>query len=537
MNLHHIELQNKVTSATALGILATASLACLAWPGLVGAQSSRHHHHPLPQPQTNATTVSTPTQTVTSGGTWQPLPNLAPEGFGPMMLLSDGTVAANGYSDNTWYRLSPDSKGAYRNGAWSQLASMNYQRLYFQSDILPSGKIFVSGGEYGNAPAGSTETYDPVANTWTERESATTVYPDMNFVDGSSMVLPNGSVLAYSVEGTECIDHNLGIYVGAMLTYHTASGTWSKAGCPIGDLDETSWVKLPDNSILALDLYSRTSERYIPSIKKWIADAPPPVNLFNQNGELGGGFLLPNGKVFYIGGTSQTLIYTPSGNTHPGTWVEGPSFPMKAGVAIGANDAPAAMMADGKVLLAADPYACGYCGPTYFFVYDYRSNTLTEIAAPGGGTSLPGVAYVMGMLDLPDGSVLFSQDDSQLYTFRPAGKQVEAGEPRVHRASRNRDGSYHVTGAGFNGISAGTNYGDENQNSTNYPIARLTDFKGDVYFARTFNWSSTGVATGNLEVSTEMALPEGLPHGIYLLTISANGISSDESWESRIYYF
>jgi hypothetical protein len=141
------------------------------------------------------------------------------------------------------------------------------------------------------------------------------------------------------------------------------------------------------------------------------------------------------------------------------------------------------------------------------------------------------------MLDLPDGSVLFSQDGSQLYTFRPAGKQVEASDPRIYGASRNRDGSYHVTGTGFNGISAGANYGDESQNSTNYPIARLTDFKGDVYFARTFNWSSTGVATGNLKVSTEMALPEGLPHGIYLLTISANGISSDASWGSRFYYF
>ena len=89
----------------------------------------------------------------------------------------------------------------------------------------------------------------------------------------------------------------------------------------------------------------------------------------------------------------------------------------------------------------------------------------------------------------------------------------------------------------FNGISGGASYGDENQNVTNYPIASLTDIKGDVYYARTYNWSSTAVATGNLKVSTEMALPAGLPHGIYLLTISANGIKSDPSLASIFFNF
>jgi hypothetical protein len=67
----------------------------------------------------------------------------------------------------------------------------------------------------------------------------------------------------------------------------------------------------------------------------------------------------------------------------------------------------------------------------------------------------------------------------------------------------------------------------ENQNVTNYPIAGLTNLlNGNVYYARTYNWSSTGVQTGHEIVSTEMSLPAGLPHGIYLLSIRANGISS-----------
>jgi hypothetical protein len=510
-------------------ILAAVWVAFLAGAGVASAQSVRPHHpSPLLQPQPNASGPAA-TANLTAAGKWTPLVNPAPENIGVMLLLSDGTVMANGYYDNTWYRLTPDSSGSYEKGTWSQLASMNYQRLYFQSAMLPSGKIFVSGGEYGNAPNGSAELYDPVANSWTELANATTVYPDVNFVDGVSMVLPNGNLLAYSVSGEDCIDTLAGIYEGPTLIYNVAANSWSAAACSLGDQDETTWVKLPDDSILSLDLYSTTSERYIPSTNEWIADVPPPLDLFNVNGELGGAFLLPNGSVFFIGGTNQTLVYTPSGDRNRGTWVQGPSVPNEAGVAIGANDAPAAMMANGNVLMAEDPYACGYCGPTYFFVYDYQRNKLTPIDAPGGGGSLPTTAFVMDMLDLPDGSVLLSPFGSQLYTFKPAGGQLIDPKliPVITAVTKNADGSYRVTGKRLNGISAGATYGDENQNASNYPIARLNNIRnGNVYYARTFNWSSTGVSTDKEVVSTQMTLPAGLPRGQYLLSISANGISS-----------
>src|ERR1035438_10286884 len=43
-------------------------------------------------------------------GTWIPLQQLAPTGIGTMLLLSDGTVMAEGASPagtNTWFRLTP----------------------------------------------------------------------------------------------------------------------------------------------------------------------------------------------------------------------------------------------------------------------------------------------------------------------------------------------------------------------------------------------------------------------------------------------
>jgi hypothetical protein len=55
---------------------------------------------------------------------------------------------------------------------------------------------------------------------------------------------------------------------------------------------------------------------------------------------------------------------------------------------------------------------------------------------------------------------------------------------------------------------------------------RLTDGSGNVFYARTFNWSSTGVATGATPVSTEFVLPAGIPAGDYSLEVVANGIAS-----------
>ena len=49
---------------------------------------------------------------------------------------------------------------------------------------------------------------------------------------------------------------------------------------------------------------------------------------------------------------------------------------------------------------------------------------------------------------------------------------------------------------------------------------------GNVYFARTFNWSSTGVQTGSTPETTDFTLPAGLPLGTYQLTVVANGIAS-----------
>jgi hypothetical protein len=475
-----------------------------------------------------------PAVVTTAEGTWTPLTNQAPAPVGLMMLLTDGTVIASDQSvSNAWYKLTPDSQGHYANGTWTTITPMQYQRLFVLSQVQQSGKVFIAGGEYGNAPNGSGEIYDPIANTWSATANPSNLDSSgtLNYVDGESMLLPNGNILAYSVVGQNC--EGGGFYIGDLLIYNVAANTFSSTGCPIGNQDETSWVKLPDGSILSLDFdgsgnSTRASERYFPSTGQWVADAVPPVYMFSPGGELGGAFLLPNGKVFYIGGINQTLLYTPSGSNGPGTWTLGPAVPNEGGVAMGAQDAPAAEMIDGNILMAEGCFsdACNYGAPTYLFYYDYKANTLTNIAAPDGTSSVNVGPYTTGMLDLPDGTVLFQPASTQLYTFTPANAQVSAGAPVISSVAKNQDGSYLLTGTGFNSISMGADYGDEDQNATNYPIAILTASNGNVYYGRTTNWNLTGVATGSTATTTDMTVPTGLPAGTYQLSVSANGIQS-----------
>ncbi len=79
----------------------------------------------------------------------------------------------------------------------------------------------------------------------------------------------------------------------------------------------------------------------------------------------------------------------------------------------------------------------------------------------------------------------------------------------------------------FNGISEGAAYGDDAQMNSNYPLARMTNANGDVFYCRTYNWSSTGVMTGSALVTTEFTPPAGLAPGTYSLVVVANGNSSD----------
>jgi hypothetical protein len=444
-----------------------------------------------------------------------------------MLLLSDGTVMASNNVDtdsitgsNIWFRLTPDASGSYINGTWSELTPMRDHRLDFASQVLRDGRVFIAGGEYGNG-RGTAEVYNPLTDSWTDATPPPTLWDLSNnaFSDSPSEMLPDGSVLIMP-------DYPHSSGVG--LLYHTATGTWSNAG-PLAHgtyQAEASWVKLADDSILTIDPYTTTSERYIAGSNTWINDGIVPTQLYDPvSHELGAGTLLPNGNAFFLGSTGHTAIYTPTGTLAPGVWTAGPNIPNNQGT----PDAPAAMLPNGRLLCAVSPVptaADHYPSPTHFYEYDWQTNAFTLVGGPSGDTD-PTHCYAGAMLVLPDGNILYSHFLSDVYEYQPAGPPLASAKPVVLSVTPNADGTYHLTGTGLNGLSEGAWYGDENQMNSNYPIVRLSDGGPDVYYARTFNWSSTSVRTGSRVVSTEFSLPAGLPAAIYSLVVVANGVASD----------
>ena len=481
-----------------------------------------------------------------AAGSWQKITGFPYSNPGHMLLLPDGRVMvqnSGAFPGNGWYGLTPDDHGHYLNGSWTNLNSMADTRLFYASQVLPNGKVLVAGGEGGSG--GSTaEIYDPIADSWNYTPAA-----GVGFSDAGSILLANGEVMVEPV----------GFYMSSAFytfLYDPAVNQWYPGPKDLAYQDESTWVKLPDNSVLSVDIFTggTTSERYIPyfNTNTWIPDAPLPVPMAGGKSEVGGAFMLADGRAFWLGGSGFTAFYTPSGNASNGQWTQGPNMPFYSGPTVFADtngnyqatnytglltarDTPAAMMNNGKILCQL---AAGALHNQVWF-YEYNPSITNFVGAPSPGSSTPAAPYLLGssgspvasdstsMLDLPDGTVLYN-DCVNLYIYTPDGSPLPAGKPVVISTSWNADGSLHLTGTLFNGISQGASFGDDAQQDSNYPLVRFTSSSDNVSYGRTHNWSSTGVQTGGQIVTTECKVPASIAGSLatYSLQVVANGNAS-----------
>ena len=191
-------------------------------------------------------------------------------------------------------------------------------------------------------------------------------------------------------------------------------------------------------------------------------------------------------------------------------------------------DAPAATMMNGKILMITSPTPSNgdnAPSPSSIYEYDYLSSSFTPVPAPVG-LNTNGASQYFYFLDLPDGSILLSTLTANLFIYQPDGTQIAAGKPGITGVSLNGDGSLHISGTLFGGISEGSTYGDDAQINTDYPLVRFTDSSGNVRYGRTYGWTSTSKMTGSEVSTTECTLPAG---GSLNDTIQVvvNGIASD----------
>ena len=455
------------------------------------------------------------------GQTLQTLANQPPDGAGIGFLLTDGTVMFQGNSCSDWWKLTPDNKGSYVKGNWSQLASLpsGYAPLYFASAVLADGRVVVMGGEYTNCGGNFALTnegaiYDPKADTWTSLG-----HPNgWGYIgDSPSVVLPDGKYM-----------------VGQKLTKSAAVLDPTTLDWTIVDTKgksdfnaEEGWTLMPDTSVLTYDVkHAPHSEKYIQSPSGWISAGstivdlhsphqggciPYPGGCYNPPGEVGPGILRPDGTVFATGsasnggnGPGHTAIYHPGAKpTDKGKWTVGPDFPNGDN----AGDSFAVLLPNGNALVLGDSGQ----------LYDWDGKNLTTDPVSG----------VAPILVLPNGQVIAVGNEVAVYV--PKGTYSASWAPKITSSpsSVSRGSTYKISGQQFNGLSQAAAFGDEDETATNYPLVRITNnATGHVFYAKTHDHSTMAVATGKQTVYTNFDVPEGMETGASKLVVVANGIPS-----------
>ena len=452
--------------------------------------------------------------TVSFAQTLTSLTNQPPDGASIGFVLTDGTVLYQGNNMSDWWKLTPDKKGSYLNGTWKQMASLpsGYVPLYFASAVLADGRVIIEGGEYNNLNFVLTNLgaiYDPKSNKWTP------VNPpkDWNYIgDSPCVVLPDGRFVV-----GDKLTKQMAALDPSTLKW-TALSSKGKS-----DFDaEEGWSLLADGSVLTYDVKNAPhSERYIPKQGKWVSAGSTIVDLhvphtggcisypggcYNPPGEVGPGILRPDGTLLATGaasnggnGPGHTAVY----NTSTGKWAVGPDFPNGDN----AGDSYAALLTNGNVLVL------GESGTLYEF------NGTTMKAGPNVG------AGYSSLIVLPTGEVIVA--GSALYTSKGTYSSTWAPVITSVPSSVTRGSTYKISGQQFNGLSQAAAFGDELETATNYPLVRITNnATGHVFYAKTHDHSTMGVATGTATVFTNFDVPAKMETGASKLVVVANGIPS-----------
>lgn len=459
------------------------------------------------------------------GGSWQTLSQPPPFYPDVALLLTDGTLMVHGDSSSDWWRFAPDATGSYVNGSWSRLASMplGYAPTYFGSAVLPSGSVVVIGGEYNHGADAWTNlgfVYDPVVDAWTPLLAPEAWASNAYGVgDTPTVVLPNG-VLMIGTAGSNA---------QALLDPRTLTFTLTGAGKNDSNAEE-GWTLLPNGKVLTVDVTAAPkSELYDPATGSWSSAGVTAVTIADKAvGEVGPAILMPNGSVFAMGATAHNAIYQADG-----TWIAGPDFPfasVNAGDAglidageLDIADGTAVLLTNGHVLCAASPG--DYSRPATFLEFD--GTNLTPL--PPTPNVLNDTSFNIFLVPLPSGQVIAIDRSLDIEIFTPNGGPDPSWAPTITTAPATaaRGSTNMVSGTQLNGLSQACAYGDDFQCATNFPLVRITNLgSAHVFYARTHDHSTMGVATGTTPVLTLFDVGPNIETGASTLEVVANGIAS-----------
>jgi hypothetical protein len=385
--------------------------------------------------------------------------------------------------------------------------------------VLADGRLMISGGEYNFGNLNFTRQsaiYDPLSDKW-KMIDPPKGWP--NIGDAPSIVLADGRFVI-GLKFTKRL---------AALDASTLKWTELISTGKNGITAEEGWVLQPDGSFLTVDVKSHPkSELYVPKTGRWVDEGDTGgVDLrgaqnccghclpwgktgqkcYDPPGETGAAVRRPDGTVFATGSipdgenVAHTAIWTPPSKGKKGQWTAGPDFPNGDE----SYDSPVSILPNGNVLVQG----------TSGRLYEFDGKNLNTTSLSGYGIMMP----------LPSGEVLIGG----YAVYKSTGSYKSSWAPTISSspASVSAGSTYEVSGTQFNGLNQGAAFGDEFDTHTNYPLVRITNnSSGHVFYCRTHDHSTMGVATGSKSVSTNFDVPSGIETGASKLEVVANGIPS-----------
>lgn len=426
--------------STSAFILLAISFAWLTTSSEIAKAQALPHLTPIPPRRTSA-----PAARVASDPTspWQPLTNQAPSGPAGVQIMiqeTDGTLLVQSYDGQTWMKLTPDAKGSYINGTWTTLGLEPVARLYFASQVLPDGKLFVAGGEYsgpGLLPNWSNtgEIYDPLSNAWT----IITPYPNQpgcpyiyyvsgNTTRGSAKITAiypytTGLFVGEGVFGTGIpsgativsVDSPTQITISAAATQTASADTivlsayYELTGC----LGDDPSILLSSNTILVGDLVNSNTYIYDAATNTW---SPSGTKVYPDSSDEEGWTRTSQGPIVnydLFQSIATNGAYAEKYNPATGTWTGiSPSdgtargtIPQLSSTTLGYELGPSLRLQDGRVFeIGATPHTAFYSpGTNTWTAGPDTIGTLNGIPSPFGADDAPGAA-------LPNGHVIFAAD-------------------------------------------------------------------------------------------------------------------------------
>jgi hypothetical protein len=374
---------------------------------------------------------------------WTPLTNFAPGNAGVMLQLTDGSVMIQNSGSSIWLRLTPDIHGSYVNGTWdaNPINPMSMNRLYFASQVLPDGRVWVLGGEYsgpfvdGNDD-GSGEIWDPSTNTW----SPIAPYPNnsqcglkdvrsmANLTASSAVVtgifstarlqagwvvagegIPDGTVIT-------SVDSSSQIHISNPATstgYFKLVFTGDAANC-FGD-DPT--VLLSGTEILAGSINSRFTYIYSLATNTWSPGIP---KVYDDQSDEEGWARLADGRILNYDlwhsintNTGVAELYDPASQSWsgitPGDGTANGTLPLLSSPDLGFELGPSLRLQDDRLfVIGANNHTALYTPSTNTWaagpdITGTLTNNQGTVAADFGADDAPAAI-------LPNGHVLFAAD-------------------------------------------------------------------------------------------------------------------------------